>query len=104
MKFKRLSILLTLMLAFSTFYTSFAFADENIDKPNLVALGDSITFGLRLETPQTQASPNAFPSLIAPDKLNVTNLGVPKLTSLELKDKLTTPDAGTLLALNSADI
>ena len=104
MKFKRLSILLTLMLAFSTFFTSFAFADENIDKPNLVALGDSITFGLNLETPQTQASPNAFPSLIAPDKFNVTNLGVPKLTSLELKDKLTTPDAGTLLALNSADI
>jgi lysophospholipase L1-like esterase len=104
MKFKRLSILLTLMLAFSTFFTSFAFAEENIDKPNLVALGDSITFGLRLEATQTQASPNAFPSLIGNGEFNVINLGVPKLTSLELATKLSTPDAGTLLALNTADI
>jgi lysophospholipase L1-like esterase len=104
MKFKRLSVLLTLMLAFSTFFTSFAFAEVNIDKPNLVALGDSITFGLNLEAGQTKASPNAFPSLIAPDKFNVTNFGVPKLTSLQLAGNLSTPDARTLLALNSADI
>jgi lysophospholipase L1-like esterase len=104
MKFKRLSVLLTLMLAFSTFFTSFAFAEVNIDKPNLVALGDSISFGLNLEAGQTKASPNAFPSLIAPDKFNVTNFGVPKLTSLQLAGNLSTPDARTLLALNSADI
>jgi lysophospholipase L1-like esterase len=104
MKFKRLPVLLTLVLAFSTFFTSFAFAEENIDKPNLVALGDSITFGYKLEPNQMKASPNAFPSLIAPDEFNVTNLGVPGITSLQLAAKLSTPDAGTLLALNSADI
>jgi lysophospholipase L1-like esterase len=84
MKFKRLSVLLTLMLAFSTFFTSFAFAEENIDKPNLVALGDSISFGYKLEDNQTQPSPNAFPSLVAPGEFDVTNLGVPGWTSSDL--------------------
>ncbi|WP_285889763.1 GDSL-type esterase/lipase family protein [Neobacillus niacini] len=104
MKFKRLSVLLTLMLAFSTFFTTFAFAEENIDKPNLVALGDSITFGLNLEAGQTKASPNAFPSLIADGEFDVTNTGVPGLTSLQLAAKLSNPDEGTILALKSADI
>jgi lysophospholipase L1-like esterase len=102
MKFKRLSVLLTLMLAFSTFFTSFAFAEENIDKPNLVALGDSISFGLKLEDNQTQPSPNAFPSLIAPEEFDVTNLGVPGWTSKNLLDAMNT-DAKFSTAIKAAN-
>ena len=65
MKFKKLSVLLTLMLAFSTFFASFAFAENNV-KPNLVALGDSITFGWNLDDTNgnTNQSLKAFPNLI----------------------------------------
>ncbi|MFJ5714308.1 SGNH/GDSL hydrolase family protein [Neobacillus sp. NPDC093127] len=83
MKFKRLSFLFVFVLVLNTFFASFAFADEN-PKPNLAALGDSITFGLYLEAGQVQASPNAFPSLIAGGKFNVSNFGVPGLTSSQL--------------------
>jgi lysophospholipase L1-like esterase len=104
MKFKRLSVLLTLMLALSTFFTSFAFAaEENMYKPKLVALGDSITFGYKLEDNQTQASPNAFPSLIAGGAFDVTNLGYPGWTSSDLFNAMNT-DAKFSPAIKAADI
>ena len=67
MKFKKLSVLLTLMLAFSTFFTSFAFAEKYMYKPNLVALGDSITFGWNLDDTNRKYKSiiKAFPNLIA---------------------------------------
>jgi lysophospholipase L1-like esterase len=102
MKFKRLSVLLTLMLAFSFFFTSFAFAEENMYKPKLVALGDSITFGYKLEDNQTQPSPNAFPSLIADGAFDVTNLGVPGWTSTNLLTAMNT-DAKFSPAIKAAD-
>src|SRR4051812_38869381 len=79
MKFKKLSILLTLMLAMSTFFSTFAFA-ENIDKPNLVALGDSITAGTGLANPATEA----FPALIKKGEFDVANRGIPGLPSTKL--------------------
>ncbi|KGM44634.1 GDSL-type esterase/lipase family protein [Neobacillus niacini] len=90
MKFKKLSILFILMLALSTFFSSSAFA-ENIDNPNLVALGDSITYGLNLESSNSQPSPNAFPNLIQNGNFKVTNLGVPALTSTQLLNNLSNP-------------
>ncbi|SDM58899.1 SGNH/GDSL hydrolase family protein [Bacillus sp. OK048] len=104
MKFKKLSVLLTLMLAFSTFFASFAFAaEENMYKPKLVALGDSITFGFKLEDNQIQPSPNAFPSLIADRAFDVTNLGFPGWTSSDLFNAMNT-DAKFSPAIKAADI
>ncbi|MEH6994828.1 GDSL-type esterase/lipase family protein [Neobacillus drentensis] len=94
MKFKRLSVLLTLMLAFSTFFTSFAFAEENVDKPNLVALGDSITFGWNLDDTNgnTQKSAKAFPNLIiAEGFFNVTNISGGGWTSSHILAQVNNP-------------
>jgi lysophospholipase L1-like esterase len=90
LKIKRLSILFAFVLALSTFFSSFAFADENNTKKNLVALGDSISFGYKLEANQTKASPNAFPNLIGNGKFSVSNLGVPGWTSEQLLTALNT--------------
>jgi lysophospholipase L1-like esterase len=90
------------MLALNSFFSSFVFAESNT-KPNLVALGDSITFGYKLEANQTQASPSAFPSLIGNGAYNVTNLGVPGWTSSQLLSALNN-DPNFILAIQSADV
>lgn len=100
MRLKRISILFAFVLAFSTFFSSFAFADT--PKKNLVALGDSISFGYKLEPNQTQASPNAFPSLIGNGAFNATNLGVPGWTSTQLLAALDTDQFKT--PLKTADV
>lgn len=102
MKFKRLSILFALVLALSTFFSSIAFAENNV-KPNLVGLGDSITFGYKLEENQTMPSSNAFPSLIGNGNYNVTNLGVPGWTSTQLLDALNNNPTFSL-AIQNADV
>ncbi|MFP7299196.1 GDSL-type esterase/lipase family protein [Neobacillus niacini] len=105
MKFKRLSVLLTLMLAFSTFFTSFAFAEENIDKPNLVALGDSITYGWNLDDTNgnTQKSLKAFPNLIiAEGYFNVTNISGGGWTSSHILTQVNDP--ANEAAIQNADV
>lgn len=89
------------MLLFSTFFSGFAIAngDDVNQKPNLVALGDSITYGYNLENPESEA----FPYLIGNGSLEVTNLGVPGWTSGELLNAVTT-DASFTGALADADI
>jgi lysophospholipase L1-like esterase len=91
LKLKRLSVLLIVVLALSTIFSSIASAEKK-EQPNLVALGDSITAGYHLPG-QTglQPSPNAFPSLIGERHFNVTNLGVPGWTSTNLLNALTDP-------------
>lgn len=94
MKFKRLIVILTLMLTFSTLFTSFAFAEENIDKPNLVALGDSITYGWNLDDTNgnTQPSSKAFPNLIFENGFfNVTNISGGGWTSSHILAQVTNP-------------
>jgi lysophospholipase L1-like esterase len=105
MKFKRLSVLLTLMLAFSTFFTTFAFAEENTDKPSLVALGDSITYGWNLDDTNgnTQPSSKAFPNLILePGFFNVTNISGGGWTSSHILGQVHNP--ANEAAIQNADV
>jgi lysophospholipase L1-like esterase len=105
MKFKRVSLLLIIMLAFSTFFTSFAFAEENIDKPNLVALGDSITFGWNLDDTNgnTQKSSKAFPNLIIENSFfDVTNISGGGWTSGKLLSEIAKPENAA--AIQAADV
>jgi lysophospholipase L1-like esterase len=104
MKFKRLSVLLTLMLAFSTFFTSFAFAEENTDKPNLVALGDSITYGLNLDDTNgnTQPSLKAFPNLILDGGFDVTNISGSGWASTDVLAQVNNP--ANEAAIQKADV
>ncbi len=104
MKFKRLSVLLTLVLAFSTFFASFAFAENNV-KPNLVALGDSITFGWNLDDTNgnTNQSLKAFPNLIGNGNYNLTkNISGGGWNSTQLLAELTKQE--NIAALSSADV
>jgi lysophospholipase L1-like esterase len=92
LKFKRLSVLFAIILALSTFFSSFAFAETNTKK-NLVALGDSITFGWNLAQDHTTPSTLAFPYLIDSDHYNVTkNISFPGWTSKQLLEAIQTPE------------
>ncbi|WP_413303067.1 GDSL-type esterase/lipase family protein [Bacillus sp. 1P10SD] len=91
MRFKRLSILFTLVLAFSTFFSSIAFANAVPVKPNLVSLGDSIAFGYKRVDPQP--SREAFPYLIGNGKYTVTkNISYPGWRSDQLLANVTKPE------------
>lgn len=109
MKLKRFSVLFALVLAFSTFFSSFAFASDNT-KPNLVALGDSITYGYNLDPGNALPSQSAFPNLIGgTGAFNVANLGVPALTSTDLLTRPEllnngNPGAALKAALQQADV
>ncbi len=105
---KRYSILFGLMLGISSIFSSIVFAEKNTalrdrDRPQLVALGDSITFGYHLEPNQTKPSPNAFPNLIGNGQYEVTNLGVPGWTSADLLYALKTNPVFKK-SLKSADV
>ncbi|MEH7275014.1 GDSL-type esterase/lipase family protein [Neobacillus vireti] len=105
MKFKRFSILLTLMLTFSTFFTSFAFANENVEKPNLVALGDSITYGWNLDDTNgnTKKSSKSFPNLILEQGFfNVTNISGGGWTSSNILAQVNDP--ANEAAIQNADV
>jgi lysophospholipase L1-like esterase len=102
LKLKRLSVLLIVVLALSTIFSSIASAEKK-EQPNLVALGDSITFGYHLpDQIGLQPSPHAFPSLIGERHFNVTNLGVPSWTSSDLLTALSTDPFKN--SLKSADV
>lgn len=102
MKLKRLSVLLIVVLALSTIFSSIVSAEKK-EQPNLVALGDSITFGYHLpDQIGQQPSPHAFPSLIGEGHFKVTNLGYPGLTSSGLLLALSTDPFKN--SLRSADV
>jgi lysophospholipase L1-like esterase len=103
LRLKRLSVLLIVVLALSTIFSSIVSAEKD-EKHNLVALGDSITLGYHLPG-QTglQPSPYAFPSLIGNGNFNVTNLGVPGWTSADLLNAVKTSPIFKR-ALNEADV
>ncbi|GGJ02413.1 hypothetical protein GCM10010885_09640 [Alicyclobacillus cellulosilyticus] len=59
---------------------------------HLVALGDSITYGLYLAADTAHPAPQAYPFLVARDEgWQVTNLAVPGWTSADLLHALATP-------------
>lgn len=103
MRLKRFLVVLIVVLALSTIFSSIVSAEKS-EKHNLVALGDSITLGYHLPG-QTglQPSPNAFPSLIGNGNFNVTNLGVPGWTSADLLNAVKTSPIFKK-SLNEADV
>ncbi|HEY2422199.1 MAG TPA: GDSL-type esterase/lipase family protein [Neobacillus sp.] len=102
MRFKRFPIVFAFILAFSTFFSSLAFAENNV-KPNLVSLGDSITYGWNLDADHTKPSTLAFPYLIGGGKYNVSqNISFPGWTSQELLDAIQLP--ASLAAIQNANV
>ncbi|WP_449537895.1 SGNH/GDSL hydrolase family protein [Ferdinandcohnia sp. Marseille-Q9671] len=88
-KKKKLSIFVLLAIMFQAVIAPMAFAETTpVDKPSLVALGDSITFGWNLyegENPdKTKPSAHAFPNYILGGGFEVTNLSWPGWTSGDL--------------------
>lgn len=82
LKKKKLSILFLLVLLFQAVVAPMALAEEApVDKPIIVSLGDSITYGSNL-----QDRTKAFPYLLGNGYFQIENLGVPGLTSKQLLD------------------
>ncbi|MCC3356107.1 SGNH/GDSL hydrolase family protein [Bacillus sp. REN16] len=107
-KKKKLSILFLLVLLFQAVVAPMSFAAEaTADKPSLVALGDSITFGWNLyegENPDiSKPSIHAFPNYIGDGGFDVTNLSFPGWTSGDLLTKITS-DPMYLPAIAQADV
>ncbi|MCM3764972.1 GDSL-type esterase/lipase family protein [Neobacillus niacini] len=106
MKFKRFSIVFALMLVLSTLFSSFVSAESN-GKLNLVALGDSITYGWNLE-PTTdpnnqQQHKGAFPYLVGTGEYVVgKNISGGGWTSEKLLEELQKPE--NLAAIKNADV
>ncbi|WP_404330870.1 SGNH/GDSL hydrolase family protein [Mesobacillus maritimus] len=99
---KRYTIVLVVMLLFSTFFSGFALANEDgVEQPHkLVALGDSITYGSGLGNPSSEA----FPYLIGnAASLDVTNLGKPGWTSGQLLTAVKS-DVSFMEAIAAADV
>lgn len=104
MQFKRFSVLFAFILVFSTFFSSFAFAESNI-KPNLVALGDSITYGWNLDDTNgnTTQSKKAFPNLIGNGSYVVSeNISGGGWTSGKLLTEISKPE--NFPAIKNADV
>ena len=100
MKLKRFSVLLVIMLILSTFTATFVFAKtEQTAKPklNVVALGDSITFGY--PPPSTMG----FPDLISGAR-NVEKFGGSGATSSQLLAAIQSNPKEFKRALKKADI
>ena len=100
MKLKRFSVLLVIMLILSTFTASFVFAKtEQTAKPklNIVALGDSITFGY------PPPSTTGFPDLISGAR-NVEKFGGSGATSSQLLAAIQSNPKEFKRALKKADV
>ena len=100
MKFKRFSVLFVIMLILSTFTASFVFAKtERSPKPklNIVALGDSITFGY------PPPSTTGFPDLITGVR-NVEKFGGSGATSSQLLAAIQSNPKEFKRALKKADV
>ena len=100
MKFKRFSVLFVIMLILSTFTASFVFAKtERSPKPklNIVALGDSITFGY------PPPSTTGFPDLITGVR-NVEKFGGSGATSSQLLAAIQSNPNEFKRALKKADV
>ncbi|TDK59730.1 hypothetical protein E2K98_17535 [Bacillus salipaludis] len=97
LNFKKLSILVVLILALNTFLSSFVFAENN-DKKSIVALGDSITYGWNL-----QDRSQAFPYLIGTNEYTVSkNISAPGWKTTDLLAALST--AENMDAIKKADL
>lgn len=97
-----------LALLLQTVLAPFVFAEETAeDKPSLVALGDSITFGWNLygedEPDKSKPSKHAFPNYILDGAFDVTNLSFPGWTSGDLLGQIKTNPV-YLPAITEADV
>ncbi|WP_040206136.1 GDSL-type esterase/lipase family protein [Neobacillus jeddahensis] len=105
MKFKRLPIVFALMLLLSTCFSSLVFAETDV-KPNLVSLGDSITYGWNLgedKSPTQPISEKAFPYLIGNGNYVVSkNISGPGWTSERLLAEIQKPE--NLEVIKQADV
>src|SRR3954447_20028860 len=100
MKFKRLSIILVFMLLLNMLASSFVFAKTAPapkSKLNIVALGDSITFGY------PPPSTTAFPNLISGAR-NVVKFGGSGATSSQLLATINSNPKGFNAAVKEADV
>jgi lysophospholipase L1-like esterase len=100
MKFKRLSIFLVFILILNTFIATMVFAKtEHTSKPklNIVALGDSITFGY------PPPSTTGFPDLISGAR-NVVKFGGSGATSSQLLAAIQSNPKEFKRALKKADV
>ena len=100
MKFKRISILVVIMLIFSIFTGTSVFAKtEQTPKPmiNILALGDSITFGY------PPPSTTGFPDLISGVR-NVEKVGGSGATSSQLLAAIQSNPKEFKRALKKADV
>jgi len=90
------------MLALNSFFSSFVFAENNV-KPNIVSLGDSITYGWNLEGDNSHQSLKAFPYLIGNGKYDVAkNISGGGWTSGQLLTEINKPE--NLEAIKNADV
>ncbi|MEH7076890.1 GDSL-type esterase/lipase family protein [Neobacillus drentensis] len=102
MRVKRFSVLFILMLALHSLFSSFVFAENNV-KPNIVSLGDSITYGWNLEGDNSHQSLKAFPYLIGNGKYDVAkNISGGGWTSGQLLTEISKPE--NLEAIKNADV
>jgi len=87
---KKLFVSISAAMLAGTIFTSPAFAKSPNAKESLVALGDSITYGLNLGANNQHPSKFAFPYLIENDgkDFRVRNLGVPGWRSDQLLNAL----------------
>ncbi|KAA0548531.1 hypothetical protein FZW96_08145 [Bacillus sp. BGMRC 2118] len=81
-KFSSLLIFVFLLSMLASPFSSAAQSGEQ--KPSLVALGDSITYGWNLDQDRTKPSTHAFPYLIGDGYFQVNNLSYPGWTSENL--------------------
>ncbi|NKE08212.1 MULTISPECIES: GDSL-type esterase/lipase family protein [Mesobacillus] len=89
-KLSQIFLLLTIFLMAGSIFTSKSFSMENEEGAlNVVALGDSITYGWNLEQDRSKPSVKAFPYLIS-ENAAVTNISYPGWTSTQLLDHMKT--------------
>ncbi|MFC7319588.1 SGNH/GDSL hydrolase family protein [Halobacillus campisalis] len=79
---KRIMVLLCCLLLINVYFPSSTYSEQN---RQMTAIGDSIPYGYNLTKENKYPSGGAFPFMMGEEKnLEVTNLGIPGLTSEEL--------------------
>jgi glucan-binding YG repeat protein/lysophospholipase L1-like esterase len=102
-KIKQIFLLLSIVFLAGSIFPAKSFSMENENEPlNIVALGDSITYGWNLDPDKTKPSEKAFPYLIG-EWTSVINVSHPGWTSTQLLQAINgTPEV--TLALQQADV
>ncbi|SDP28189.1 Lysophospholipase L1 [Paenibacillus sp. yr247] len=84
---KKVATTIAIAIMAGTLFSSSAWAKSDQARNQLVALGDSITYGYNLGVDNETPSEFAFPYLMKQDaKLKVNDLAIPGITSIQLLD------------------